>query len=224
MSDNQSTRKVFIVSLVLCAVCSVMVSVAAVLLKPLQEANRKLDFKRNLLIAAGLVDGDVNRQSVLDEFEKIEQLEASTSRGEKTVYVARQEGQITHYIFPVTGKGLWSTMRGFLALSSDFKTVMGMGFYEHGETPGLGGEITNPAWLAQFKGKQAYDESLNVRLEVIKGSVEPDSVAAAYQVDGLSGATLTTRGVDDMIEFWLSEEGYLPFVREHVKKGKGAGL
>jgi Na+-transporting NADH:ubiquinone oxidoreductase subunit C len=221
MSDNQSNRKVFSVSLILCAVCSVMVSVAAVLLRPLQEANRKLDFKRNLLVAAGLVDSDVDKRSVLDEFAKIEQLAASTSRGEKTVYVAREEGRITHYIFPVTGKGLWSTMRGFLVLSADFKTVMGMGFYEHGETPGLGGEITNPAWLAQFKGKQAYDESLNVRLEVIKGSVEPDSDTAAYQVDGLSGATLTTRGVDDMIEFWLSEEGYLPFVREHVKKGAG---
>jgi Na+-transporting NADH:ubiquinone oxidoreductase subunit C len=219
MPDNQSTGKVFLVSFVLCAVCSVLVSVSAVMLKPLQTANRELDFKKNLLIAAGLLEGCAERQIILSEFEKIEQIPIETSGGPRTVYVARSGGAITHYIFPVEGKGLWSTMYGFMALSADFRSVKGMGFYEHGETPGLGGEITNPKWLASFRGKRAYDEGLTPVLEVIKGAVDPESDAAAYRVDGLSGATLTTRGVDSMIKFWLSEEGYLPFVRSRMEKG-----
>jgi Na+-transporting NADH:ubiquinone oxidoreductase subunit C len=219
MPDNQSTGKVFLVSFVLCAVCSVLVSVSAVMLKPLQTANRELDFKKNLLIAAGLLEGRAERQIILSEFEKIEQIPVETSGGPRTVYAARSGGAITHYIFPVEGKGLWSTMYGFMALSADFRSVKGMGFYEHGETPGLGGEITNPKWLASFRGKRAYDEGLTPVLEVIKGAVDPDSAAAAYRVDGLSGATLTTQGVDSMIKFWLSEEGYLPFVRSRMEKG-----
>ena len=219
MPDNESTKKVFLVSFTLCAFCSVLVSVSAVVLKPIQQANKELDFKKNLLISAGLLETDVSRETILAEFEKMEQAVAETSKGERTVYVAKSGGKVTHYSFPVEGNGLWSTMYGFMALSEDFRTVRGMGFYEHGETPGLGGEITNPRWLASFEGKRAFDETMEPVLKVIKGTVDPASDSAACQVDGLSGATLTTRGVDNLIKFWLSEEGYLPFIKSRLEKG-----
>ncbi|MFO7938082.1 MAG: NADH:ubiquinone reductase (Na(+)-transporting) subunit C [Kiritimatiellia bacterium] len=219
MPDNESIKKVFLVSFTLCAVCSVLVSVSAVLLKPIQQANKQLDIKKNLLVSAGLVSADASRDEINSEYEKIEKVKTDTAKGERTVYIAKSGSKITHYIFPVEGKGLWSTMYGFLALSDDFKTVRGMGFYDHGETPGLGGEITNPEWLASFVGKKAFDKNMVSELEVIKGSVDLDSAAAEHQIDGLSGATLTTQGVDAMIEFWLSEEGYLPFVRSQLEKG-----
>lgn len=219
MPDNDSTKKVFTVSFILCAVCSVLVSVSAVMLKPIQQANKELDIRRNLLVSAGLIEPGASKAEINTEFAKIEQVKTETSKGERTVYIAKNNGKITHYIFPVEGKGLWSTMYGFLALSDDFKTVKGMGFYDHGETPGLGGEITNPKWLALFNGKHAFDEGMVPRLEVIKGVVDPASDSAKYQVDGLSGATLTTKGVDKLIKFWLSEDGYLPFVKSQLEKG-----
>jgi len=218
MSDNQSIRKVFTVSFVLCAVCSVIVSVSAVMLKPIQKTNRELDFKKNLLVSAGLLEAGASKADILSGFEQIEQIPVTTAKGAKTVYVAKADGKITHYVFPVEGKGLWSTMYGFIALSPDFQRVRGMGFYEHGETPGLGGEIPYPRWLASFNGKRVFDEQMQMRLSVIKGS-DPSSDSASYQVDGLSGATLTTQGVDKMIKFWLSEDGYLPFVKEQITKG-----
>ncbi|MDA3926201.1 MAG: NADH:ubiquinone reductase (Na(+)-transporting) subunit C [Kiritimatiellae bacterium] len=218
MHKNESTSKVFIVSFILCAVCSILVSVSAVLLKPIQRANKELDIKKNLLVSAGLVEAGASKEKILAEFDKIEQVPTETSKGERVVYIAKDNGEITHFIFPVEGKGLWSTMYGFLALSPDFKTVLGMGFYDHGETPGLGGEITNPKWLASFNGKRAFDESISPKLEVIKGQVDSRDESAKYQIDGLSGATLTTKGVDKLIKFWLSEEGYLPFVKSRLSK------
>lgn len=218
MRNNESTKNVLLVSFVLCAVCSILVSVSAILLKPLQQANKALDIKKNLLVSAALVQPGASTAEILAEYEKIEQLPVETSKGTRTVYIAKDNGKITHYIFPVEGKGLWSTMYGFLALSPDFKTVLGMGFYDHGETPGLGGEITNPKWLASFKGKFIFDSNMNYKFHVLKGQVDPRDDDAKYQIDGLSGATLTTKGVDRLIKFWLSEEGYLPFVKSRLGK------
>jgi len=218
MHDNESTKNVFLVSFTLCAVCSILVSVAAVMLKPIIQANKELDIKKNLLVSAGLVEAGATKDAILTEFEKIEKVPMETSKGARTVYIAKDNGVITHYIFPVEGKGLWSTMYGFMALSRDFKSVLGMGFYEHGETPGLGGEITNPKWLASFNGKRAFNDSMEPKLEVIKGEVDRTSDSSQYQIDGLSGATMTTRGVDKLIKFWLSEEGYLPFIKSRLEK------
>ena len=218
MLKNDSTSKVFMVSFILCAICSILVSVSAIFLKPIQQANRELDIKKNLLVSAGLVEAGASKEIILTEYKKIEQVPTETTKGARIVYIAKDNGKITHYIFPVEGKGLWSTMYGFLALSPDFKIVLGMGFYAHGETPGLGGEITNPRWLASFKGKSAFDDNMEPKLQVIKGQVDARDDSAKYQIDGLSGATLTTKGVDKLIKFWLSDEGYLPFVKSRMGK------
>lgn len=132
------------------------------------------------------------------------------------VYLVQDEqGGIEKLILPVRGYGLWSTMHGFLALESDLNTIAGISFYEHGETPGLGGEIDNPRWQANWEGKRLFGEGdpLSPALTVVKGDVDPDREDAVHRVDGLSGATLTARGVDKMIQFWLGADfGYARFL------------
>jgi Na+-transporting NADH:ubiquinone oxidoreductase subunit C len=99
-----------------------------------------------------------------------------------------------------------------LALEADANTVAGLVFYEHAETPGLGGEVDNPKWRGQWPGKEIYDANGDVAIAIIKGSVDPDSANAKNQVDGLSGATLTGRGVHNLLHFWLGEHGYKTFL------------
>ncbi len=134
------------------------------------------------------------------------------------VYFVKEGEEINRIILPVYGKGLWSTMYAFLALDRDLKTVTGVTFYEHGETPGLGGEIENPRWNNLWKGKEAFDDNNNLQLKIIKGVVDRNRPEANYQIDGLSGATITARGVDKMIKFWLGDDGYAPFLNKLRKE------
>ena len=135
-------------------------------------------------------------------------------------YEIVNDGRVSKVILPIFGKGLWSTLYGFIALSDDLNTVAGITFYEHGETPGLGGEVDNPAWKASWKGKKVFDAEDRLALEVIKGKVQPDEPAAVHQIDGLSGATLTTRGLDAIVKFWMSDDGYGRFL--HSLKERAA--
>ena len=124
------------------------------------------------------------------------------------IYNVMADTLMEKVILPVYGKGLWSTMYGFIALDKDLKTIKGFTFYEHGETPGLGGEVDNPRWKAIWNGKKAFDDEWNVKIEVLKGAVDPTNPKSQYQVDGLSGSTLTTRGIDNLVKYWLGENGY----------------
>lgn len=124
-----------------------------------------------------------------------------------------ENGRLEMLILPIEGKGLWSTLYGFLALDADVRTIRGITFYEHGETPGLGGEVDNPNWKALWDGRKAFDEEGDVEIRVIKGHAGPPS-EAPYQVDGLSGATLTSRGVSNLVQFWLGENGFGPYIEK----------
>lgn len=125
-----------------------------------------------------------------------------------TVFQVKEGDHVSKFILPMYGKGLWSTMYGFMALDADLKTIKGFTFYEHGETPGLGGEVDNPRWKRLWVGKKAFDDNWQVKITVLKGLVDPTDKNAQYKVDGLSGSTLTTRGIDNLIQFWLGESGY----------------
>jgi Na+-transporting NADH:ubiquinone oxidoreductase subunit C len=115
-------------------------------------------------------------------------------------------------VLPIHGYGLWGTLYGFLSLEGDGNTVIGLGFYEHKETPGLGAEVDNPKWKAIWPGKKVYDDQGEVAVQVVKGGVDKASDEAIHQVDGLSGATLTSRGVENLLRFWLGDEGFGPFL------------
>lgn len=135
------------------------------------------------------------------------------------IYKVKENIQITKLILPVYGNGLWDMMYGFIALDRDLTTIKGFTFYEHGETPGLGGEVDNPRWKKLWVGKQAYDIEGKVKISVIKGVVDPSSPVAKYQVDGLSGSTLTTRSVHNLVRFWLGDQGYGPYIERLREQG-----
>lgn len=139
----------------------------------------------------------------------------------KPVYLISADDQLQTIILPVHGQGLWSTMYAFLALAPDGNTVKGLKFYEHGETPGLGGEVDNPRWLAQWPGREIYGEQGEVRIEVVKGGVDPQAPDAEHKVDGLAGATLTARGVSQLLRFWLGENGYGPYLESFHQAQEG---
>lgn len=131
------------------------------------------------------------------------------------VYIRKAEdGKVERYIFPVRGKGLWSTLKGFIALQSDLKTIAYLTYYSHGETPGLGGEVDNEGWKEQWDGKVVYDDGGDVAIRVVKGSASNE-----YQVDGLSGATITSRGVQNMLIYWMGPNGFGPFIKAQQKSG-----
>lgn len=127
-----------------------------------------------------------------------------------TVYEVTAEGKEC-IVMPIHGKGLWSTMYGYLALSPDASEVVGITFYQHGETPGLGGEIDNKEWQAAWMGKGVFGPEGAIELGVVKKSAPRDD---KYQVDGLSGATITTVGVDATIKLWLGDAGYGPYLEK----------
>jgi len=138
------------------------------------------------------------------------------------VYKLRDSsGTLALVVLPVEGMGLWSTMYGFLALEPDLKTVRGLAYYEHRETPGLGGEVNNPRWTALWPGRQLFDAEGRPAIAVIRGRAGPPAVDP-YRVDGLSGATLTSRGVTAMLRFWLGEQGFGPYL-ERLRKGGANG-
>jgi Na+-transporting NADH:ubiquinone oxidoreductase subunit C len=241
-----------------CAVCSLLVTGAAVVLKSRQVENKLLDKQRRVLYVAGLSEKGEKlpkprvdelfqefikiRLVDMDEGEFVEPEQAGVQSAVRydprtvlsdpqasvkapanpakvmrvpdygKVYEVRsEEGGVRMYVFPVHGKGLWSTMWGFLALDKDLRTVEGLTFYEQGETPGLGGEVESKRFEEQWPGRLAFNEDWNVEVEVIKGDAGPPE-EDPYQVDGLSGATITSRGVTHLIHFWLGENGYKPLI------------
>jgi Na+-transporting NADH:ubiquinone oxidoreductase subunit C len=253
---------IIVVALLVCLACSVVVSSAAVFLKPQRLANKELDRNKNILEAAGLYNKetatgseDINglignfeiRMVDLEEKRLLSELEvsdlgldvttydqrkaskdpatskaltkaediASISRRARysVIYLLKEDGDVSKVVVPVHGYGLWSTLYGYLAIDGDLQTVSGITFYEHGETAGLGGEVDNPRWKASWAGKSIYSDGA-VKLGVIKGSVNPSSPNAAYQIDGLSGATLTSVGVDNLVKYWMGPQGFGPILKE----------
>lgn len=256
---NDSRKKTYIVAFVLCLICSIAVSTAAVMLKPVQDKNKQLDKQRNIVAIAGLAQEGVSVDEAFKQVEaKVVDLQtgeyvdnidpktfdaraasvdpkqnvvltkeqdiASIKRRAKyaTVYLVKDEqGKLQKVILPISGYGLWSTLHGFLALQGDANTVVGLGFYEHAETPGLGGEVDNPNWKAQWVGKKVFDEQGNIAIRVTKAAVADSDPRAVYDIDALSGATLTSNGVNNLVHFWVGPDGLGPYIQK-IRQGGGA--
>lgn len=254
---NDSREKTIFVAVALCLVCSILVSAAAVALRPMQEANKELDKRRNILQIGGLMEPG---KSVDELFKQIETRVIDIDSGEYTdavsaetydqrvaakdpamsealdkdtdiasikrrakyapVYLVKEGDALKRVILPIHGYGLWSTLYGFVALEADMKTISGFGFYQHAETPGLGGEVDNPKWKAMWPGKQLFNEQGDVAIEVVKGNVDKSRPEAVHQIDGLAGATLTSRGVQNLVRFWVGDKGYAKFLN-NLRENKG---
>lgn len=141
---------------------------------------------------------------------------ASVFRHSKVVnvyHVKDENGALQRLVLPVYGSGLWGMMYGFLALDGDGNTVRNLVYYEHKETPGLGGEVQNPAWKAQWNGKQLF-KGEEIAIELSKTATADDK----YAVDALSGATLTSNGVENTLKFWLSKQGFGAYLSQQPWK------
>ncbi len=128
------------------------------------------------------------------------------------VYFVMKDDQVDQVVIGVEGLGMWGTVYGFLSLGRDANTVRGLTYYEHRETPGLGGEISNPSWLALWEGRKSYDEQGKPGISVIKGQAGPPE-KDPLQVDGISGATVTSVAITRLMQFWLSDDGYGRFLK-----------
>jgi Na+-transporting NADH:ubiquinone oxidoreductase subunit C len=135
------------------------------------------------------------------------------------IYLVKKGDQLQSIILPVNGYGLWSTMYGFLALEPDAQTVQSINLYDQAETPGLGGEVVNPIWRALWKGKKVYSDKGDVALTLVKGGVDESRADAVYKVDGLAGATLTSRGVSNLVQYWMGAEGFATYLNKIRTKG-----
>jgi len=247
---NDDPKKTILVALLLCLVCSILVSASAVIFKPLQEANKSEDIKKNILAVTGLLDEHTDINVLFDQFEiKIvdlatgeyadvdptayDQRKASRDPAQSIeltqqqdiaglsrranlapVYLLKENDQIKQVVLPIHGYGLWSTLYGFISLDDDFNTIGGLQFYAHAETPGLGGEVDNPKWRKQWQGKKVFDEQGNVKIEVVRGHVDFKLAGAEHKVDGLSGATLTSRGVSNLVQYWLGDHSFGPYLNK----------
>ncbi len=229
---------VFFFAAVVTISCSILLAAAANLLRDRQQENIALDIRKNILASAELGSEEMTRQEVLSLYDKyirskvinlegeevpdktVEQLDPKKDLNLLPLYYAEEDSEIKAYILPISGKGLWSTIYGYVALEEDLNTVMGITFYQHGETPGLGGEIEKEWFTSNFKGKKILSpEGDLVSITVIKGKVKqliPEDEAYHY-VDGISGSTLTGRGLNKFLKNDL--ETYKPFIDKIRNEG-----
>lgn len=132
----------------------------------------------------------------------------------KLYYLVDDKQHVQKLIIPIEGYGLWGFLFGYLALEADGETISGITYYKHAETPGLGGEVDNPVWKGSWKGKKAFKPNDPApAISVVKNA------AGEFEIDSLSGATITSRGVDNMMKFWLGENGFGPFLQKVRESG-----
>ena len=219
--------------------CSLLLASAATLLRNRQLENEALDKRKNILASVGITGNTgqpLQRKEILQLYDEniksmvinlqgqkvpdkqVEDLDEKKDKDLLPLYYAYKNDNVTAYILPISGKGLWSTVYGYLALESDGITVKGITFYKHGETPGLGGEIDKQWFKDGFKGKKIISPSGDlVSVDIVKGKVAervaPDE--AYHYVDGISGATLTGNGVTKFLKTdLLKYEPYLKQIRQ----------
>jgi len=261
VAKKETVSRTLKVALALCVVCSVIVSAAAVSLKPTQITNRNLDIKTNILAAAGMLQSGASKDQIEEEFarfevklldlETLEYVEpsevnvseamrydqyraaadpqlgreldgdedpASIKRKAKVarVFVLEDGEDLTRVVLPIHGYGLWSTLYGFISLEGDANTIEGLTFYAHADTPRIGGEVVNNRWKQQWVGKIVYDENDRdePKIRLVKGGVSSGADEKEHKVDALSGATLTSRGVEDLVNYWMGERGFAPYLKK----------
>jgi len=232
---------------VVAGVCALLLSAASSGLKPRQEANVQVDKMKNILKCLSILPENATSKQVTELFAKRVVLKVVNAKGEilnvtadeaakidpeaeqakpveqqrYPLYVmqAEQGDAVEAYCIPIFGKGLWSTLYGYLSLEKDANSVRGITFYKHGETPGLGGEIEAPWFQENFVGKKILDpEGELVSITVVKGHAADkfqDPEKLSHAVDGISGATLTSKGVTKLLDKDLRKyEAYFRTVRK----------
>ena len=230
MANKESNSYIFMYSTILVVVAAAVLAVAAVGLRPFQKKNQEIEKMQQLLTAVGIENDVKNAEELYKKYFVQEltvnkkgevlstyeneilkgevrpfnvELSKELTKGEEAmlpIFICNQEGK-TVYVVPVHGKGLYDAIWGNVAIEEDLNTVRGVLFDHKGETPGLGAEITNPAFPAQFKCKKIFEND-EVKLAVVKGQKTEEE--KQYQADAVTGATNTSNGVSNMLKDCLS--------------------
>lgn len=261
MSDRQefnrdSISNTLIVAIGLSLVCSIIVSSAAIVLKPVQKRNEEAFRQQIILDVAGLMEADADIATL---FESIEPRMVDLESGDYTdaadpasfdarmaagdpalgvsipddldlagigrrakyapIYLVKDGTSIDQIILPVYGKGLWSTMLGYLSVSPDGNTIRGLRFYAHAETPGLGDQIDKEAWRALWVGKLVYGDGDEPSIRVVRGPAPTNSPDSIHLIDGMAGATLTGNGVSGLVRYWTGPHGFGPYLKNFREAG-----
>ena len=242
--DRDSISNTLIVAVGLSLVCSIIVSSAAIVLKPIQAKNEEAFRQTIILDVAGLMQpgGDV-----AELFGAIESRMVDLETGDYSdegdpelkvaipddldiagigrrarfvpIYLVKDGDNVEQIILPVYGKGLWSTMLGYLSLAPDGNTIKGLRFYAHAETPGLGDQIDKDPWRALWVGKQVYGSGDEPQIRVVRGPVPSGAADPQHLIDGMSGATLTGNGVSGLVQYWTGTHGFGPYLKNFREAG-----
>ena len=221
---SYSNTYIFIFSSIMVIIVAALLSVAAMTLQPFQKKNVEINKKQNILTSINIVSTAKDAEELYEKYivesftvntlgEQQEGVDAFNIDMKKElakplnernlpIFISSLE-ETKQYIIPVFGKGLWGPIWGYVALKNDLSTIYGANFSHKGETPGLGSEIDTKAFQSQFIGKEIFNEQEKfVSVSILKsGTANPDS---KYEVDGISGGTITSVGVDAMLKDCLS--------------------
>ena len=242
--DRDSISNTLIVAIGLSLVCSIIVSSAAIVLKPVQARTEELFRQQIILDVAGLMEPGADIGQL---FEAIEPRTVDLETGNYVdegdleltvaipddldvagigqrprfvpVYLVKDGDNIDQIILPVYGKGLWSTMLGYLSLAPDGNTIKGLRFYSHAETPGLGDQIDKEPWRSLWVGKQVYGSGDEPQIRVVRGPVPAGAPDPQHLIDGMSGATLTGNGVSGLVRYWTGSHGFGPYLKKYREAG-----
>lgn len=225
-----SNKYVFMYASVMVIVVAIVLSTASTLLNPLQQKNMRIEKMQNIL---STIEITASKTKAIEMFEQyITETKVLNNQGEEVegdafevdlkeenrkpanerklpLYIAEVDGE-NFYIVPIRGTGLWGPIWGYLSFRGDLTTIAGANFDHASETPGLGAEIGDEPFEQQFKGKRIFDQQGDFNPPVVVKGGAPDS--DPYAVDGISGGTITSNGVTDMLRNGL--EVYEPYFKK----------
>ncbi|MGA0369883.1 MAG: FMN-binding protein, partial [Kiritimatiellia bacterium] len=201
---------------IICLICSMALAGVQGSLRSIQQRNKTIDGQINVLKALSpdfapdgtplteeqidlwFIQGKVPKNLIPEYFENfVTEQEVTLEDGvQSKLYTLHKEDQVVSYAFPAQGKGLWSTVHSYVGLESDLATIRGITFFDHGETPGLGGECSKPWFQENFRGKKLWEDGEPVKFSIAKGNADPET---PYNVDGMSGATITGNGIQKFL-------------------------
>lgn len=238
--NKESNKYIFIYSIALVVVVAAVLSVASSVLKPAQQKNVEVEKKQSILHsvrkAADVKNANNKAQYIEREYAKYitssfvvnslgtkidgdafevsleEEMAKPAYERKLPVFVCTDGDSLKRYILPVRGTGLWGPLWGYVALQDDYSTIYGVVFDHKGETPGLGAEISTPAFQQQFAGKQIFDGTTFTSIQVVKGG---GTQGKPHEVDAISGGTITSKGLEDMLRETLSN--YQNFFKEEKR-------
>ncbi len=240
---RQSNTYIILYSAAITVVCGGLLAFAAVSLKDKQDANIAMEQKENILSSVLILKEEDNIDSIylkkvrgfVIDFDgnikdglKPEQVKVAVEYKKAPkerllpVYEFRNDSNKVEYaVMPVYGYGLWNNIWGFVAVKSDFNTVQGVKFQHAGETPGLGARIESEEVQERFKGKSIFENGSLASIMIQKGEGK-DYSSNPHKVDGMSGATLTSKGVNNMLKDYLA--CYEKYLKKNVESNKQAAL